>query len=411
MSINLNIPGFSPTSITVTNPVSSLTAGLGSVANTAQSGVMQILAQLFGALSQMFSLGGQNGQFQANPVSLSVGNQIGQGQQMGHQAINLGNSFSQPSQPSQPLNVNLNVGQQSQAQGSQSRDLGHCGSARSMSAERASQVLNQNFDKLSRGAETFSRADLLRVASDPGSSPELRQAARAMLNDPLAMIRLDTADSRGRGGSEASDGRISKGDLTSVGGIVTPQPAMSTERASQVLNQNFDKLSGGAETFGRNDLLRVANDPNSSPELRQAARAVLNDPQAISKLDAADSRSRGGNEAADGRISKGDLTAVGGSVTPLLPMTTERAAQVLNLNFDQVSDGKEAVTRDDLNRVANDPTKSPEVRQAARFLLDNPGSVLKLDNADSRFRGKNEATDGRISRGDLTVGSTLSDWQ
>lgn len=312
MSINLNIPGFNPNTLSLMNPVSSLTSGLGSIANTTQSGIMQILAQLFGALGQMFSMGGQNGQFQANPASLNIGNLLGQGQQMGHQAVNTGNSFGQP------LNLDINFGQpQPQVRGSQTRDVGHCGSA---------------------------------------------------------------------------------------------QP-MSTERASQVLNQNFDKLSGGAETFGRGDLVRVANDPNSSSELRQAARSVLNDPQAMSRLDAADSRSRGGNELADGRISKGDLTAVGGPVATVQPMTTERAAQVLNQNFDSVSGGKETITRDDLSRVANDPSKSPELRQAAQFLLDNPGSVIKLDNADARFRGKNEATDGRISKGDVAVGATLSDWQ
>lgn len=310
MSINLNIPGFNPNSLSLMNPVSSLSSGLGAVANTTQSGIMQILAQLFGALGQMFSMGGQNGQFQSNPASLNIGNLLGQGQQMGHQAINTGSGFGQP------LNLDINFGQP-QVRGTQSRDVGHCASAKSM----------------------------------------------------------------------------------------------STERASQVLNQNFDKLTGGAENFGRGDLVRVANDPNSSAELRQAARTVLNDPQAMSRLDTGDSRSRGGNELADGRISKGDLTSVGGAVAPVQPMTTERAAQVLGQNFDAISGGKETITRDDLSRIANDPGKSPELRQAAQFLLDNPGSVIKLDNADARFRGKNEATDGRISKGDLTAASTLSDWQ
>lgn len=325
MSINLNIPGFNPNTLSLMNPVSSLTTGLGSVANTAQSGIMQTLSQLFSSLSQMFSTGGQNGQFQANLGSQNIGNTLGQGQLMGNQAFNMGNSFGQPQQlgnsfgqPQQPINITINTnGGQPQVQGSQTRDVGHCSSA---------------------------------------------------------------------------------------------QP-MSTERAANVLNQNFDKVSGGAETFDRGDLRRVANDPNSSPELRQAARTVLNDPQAMNRLDTGDSRSRGGNEMADGRISKGDLTAVGGAVAPPQPMTTERASQVLNQNFNQVSGGAETFTRDDLSRVANDSSKSPELRQAAQFVLDNPGSMSKLDNADARFRGKNEATDGRISKGDVNAAATLSDWQ
>lgn len=201
----------------------------------------------------------------------------------------------------------------------------------------------------------------------------------------------------------------SSGTDRSIGaGSFQPQQPMNTERAAQVLNQNFDRLSGGAETFNRSDLQRVANDPSSPSELRQAARFVLNNPQAMSALDTADKRCSAG---ADGRISKGDLTAIGGPLVPMQPMTTERASQVLSQNFDKISGGSENITRDDLSRVANDPSQPTELRRAAQFLLDNPGSVIKLDNADARFRGKSEATDGRISKGDLAAGSTLSDWQ
>jgi hypothetical protein len=422
MSINLNIPGFNASSFTNSlsqmNPVSSVATGLGSAANATQSGIMQSLSQLLSSLGQLLTMGAQGGQFQASQGGLNLGNSLGQGQQMGHQGFNLGNSFGQSQQPfslgvdlGQPRSLGVDLGVP-RTQGSQSRDLGSSFLAQPMSTERAVNVLNQNFDQVSGGAETLNRSDLRRIANDPNSSPELRQAARTVLNDPQAMKKLDTADSRSQGGNEMADGRFSKGDLTTVGGAGAPPQSMSTERAAQVLNQNFDKVSGGSQTIDRGDLRRIANDPNSSPELRQAARTVLNDPQAMNKLDTADSRSRGGSEMADGRISKGDLTSVGGAAAPQQSMSTERAAQVLNQNFDKVSGGSQTIDRGDLRRVANDPNSSPELRQAARTVLNDPQAMKKLDTADSRSQGGNEMADGRISKGDLTaVGGAVASQQ
>ncbi len=362
MSINLNIPGFNPNALSLMNPVSNLTTGLGSAVNSAQSGIMQSLSQLFSSLGQMFSMGAQNGQFQANQGSLNIGNGLGQaqqfgnqglnlgnlfgqgqqmgnqglnlgnllgqgqqmgnqgfnlggaigaGQQMGHQGYNLGNAFGQSQQP---LNISINMGQP-QAQGTQGCGTGNDFSQQPMNAGRANEVLNKHFDNLSGGDQTIDRGDLRRAANDPNSSNEVRQAANFLLNDSGAMRSLDTADSRARGGLEIADGRISKGDTgaaMATSGFLTQQDRNDVS----VLQANSGRFAGADGLISKEEVAAVAttgrmtNGQQATGAEIEAARNLTANPEKFNRLENTNFyRNPGDNNIpkSDGKIGMQDM--------------------------------------------------------------------------------------------------------
>lgn len=436
MSINLNPNlNLNPTSFLSMDSVSNT---VNSSVDAAKSNIMQSLSQLFSALSQMFASGMQNSQFNTNPLSGNLGNTLGnslsngmgnlslsglQNPQLDRSpiSINLGNGNGQSFSPAvqnpqfggSPITINIenNPGRDRLGQPQVVSSSGNCQAQQPMSTERAAQVLNQSFDKLSGGAETFNRSDLERVANDPSSSPELRQAARFVLSNPQAMNALDTADTRC---NAAADGRISKGDLTAASGAVQPQPqpqpSMNADLAAQVLNQNFDNISGGKKTLDRDDLRRALTDPNSSPEVKSAANFLLNDPDAFRKIDTAHQRSQGsgGLSAAvgDGRISKSDTVAsMALSNTQTQPERNAVAALLANKDS-LMAGGDKLISKDELGMIATTgklPNGQPapaDLQQAAKYFTENPAMFNKLEDTNF-YRNSNN---NNIPRGDGKVG-------
>ena len=421
-------------------PIDAMSNTVNAGVNAAQSGIMQSLSQLFSMLSQLFASGLQNSQFNTNPLSSTLGNTLGnslnnglgnltlsglQNPQLGSGPINIslangnGQSFSpalqNPQLGSGPITITINNNSGNPASIGTDRSIatGGCQSQQPMSTERAAQVLNQNFDKLSGGAETFNRDDLQRVANDPNSSPELRRAARFVLDNPQVMSALDTADKRC---NAAADGRISLGDLTAAGGAVQPQSAMTADRAAEVLNKNFDNVSGGKETVDRNDLRRVLNDPNSSPELKQAASFLLNNPAAYRKIETADAWAQGGTSIPDGRISKGDtVAAMSSSGSP--SAQESKAAATLYANKDTLLAGDKLISREELGQIAttgkllNGQPASADLVAAAQYYTQNPEKFSKLE--DTNFYrnpgSKNIAKgDGKIGEDDLRLAAAAA---
>lgn len=90
------------------------------------------------------------------------------------------------------------------------------------------------------------------------------------------------------------------------------------------------------------------------------------------------------------------------------PMTADRASEVLNKHFDNISGGNQTVDRGDLQRAANNPNNPAELREAARLLLNDAGALRSLDTADSRARNGFEVADGRISKGDTSAAMAMS---
>lgn len=418
-------------------PLDSVTNTVNTGVNAAQSGIMQQLSQLFGMLSQLFGSGQQNSQFNTNPLSSTLGNTLGnslnngmgnlslsgvQNPQFGGSPINIslsngnGQSFSpalqNPQLGSGPINITINNNSGNPASIGTDRNIatGGCQSQQPMNTERATQVLTQNFDKLSGGAENFGRSDLQRVADDPSSPPELRRAARFVLDNPQVMSALDTADKRC---NAAADGRISLGDLMAAGGAVQPQPAMTADRATQVLNQNFDNVSGGKETVSRDDLRRALTDPNSSPEMKDAANFLLNNPDAFRKLDTADQRAAGPvpmfTALGDGRISKGDTVAAMQSGTQTQPERNAVAALLANKDS-LMAGGDKLISKDELSMIAmtgklpNGQPAPADLQQAAKYFTENPAMFSKLEDTNF-YRSSNNTNipkaDGKIGLQDM----------
>jgi hypothetical protein len=97
-----------------------------------------------------------------------------------------------------------------------------------------------------------------------------------------------------------------------------------------------------------------------------------------------------------------------GSDSSQQPMTAGRASEVLNKHFDNLKGGDQTVDRGDLRRALSNPNSPAEVKDAARFLLNDSGAMRSLDTADSRARGGFEIADGRISKGDTGAAMATS---
>ncbi len=288
MSINLNIPGFNPNTLSLMNPASNLTTGLGSTANSAQSGIMQTLSQLFTALSQMFSTGGQNGQFQANPGSLNFGNSVGQGSMMGNQGFNLGQSpvptnFGNGNgQSQQPVNITINMGQPP-AQGT--RSIGTSSgngtgndSSQPMNAERAAGQVNKNFAQLDKNSDgVVDRNELQTAKSDSNLSSRTKEAANFLLNDQNAMTKVETADQKALGQTAQADGRISKGDTVAAMAQGNSAQPTGYKDAVAALKNNKQSIQDSDGNISKGTLTTIAETgrlPNGQPapaDLQKAA--------------------------------------------------------------------------------------------------------------------------------------------
>jgi hypothetical protein len=449
----------------------SLSNSLYSGLNTgAQSTVMQSMSQLLGSLGQLFSAG-PNSQFTANPLFGNLGNSLGNGlgtlpmlggqaSQFAAQALPLGAgaldvdnrqaalpALQKPqvtgSPDTSPLTITINNSTGGPVSIAIDRGAGQAAApaapaesplpvpparpVQPMTAERAAEVLNRNFDNISGGKETVDRNDLRRVMNDPNCSAEMRQAASFLLNNPDAMRQIETADLRAQGKCSVADGRISKGD-TGATMALSGSPSPQESKAAAALLANKDALLAGDNLISREELGMIALTgklPNGQPapaDLKEAARYFTENPEKFNKLENANfyrDPTSTSIPKSDGKIGLEDLQIManggnGGNGAPPAqqPMTAERAVELLNRNFDNLSGGKETVDRSDLRRAVNDPNSSPELKQAASFLLNNPQAYRQLETADQRATGPvplaDALGDGRISKGDTLASMALS---
>lgn len=213
---------------------------------------------------------------------------------------------------------------------------------------------------------------------------------------------------RGLGGA-----RNAEGPNAGVSPGYDGNPRTSLVDAAKVLKNNLDRLDGAAGgrkdgKFGLQDLEAVAADPRQPFALRNAAQAVLADPNKLNALDVA------GGARVDRRFSAKDLDAVitegeqnsGG-------MTLEQVTEILGRNaaleqgnpaggthfdvLDAAKTGKKdgKISREDCRIVADDPNANDELRAAARALLENDNLFNALDVANGDRR------DGKFSLEDL----------
>lgn len=169
----------------------------------------------------------------------------------------------------------------------------------------------------------FGLADLQAVAADPNQPATLRNAAQTLLADPNKLNALDVA------GGPRLDRTFSLKDLDAVvqeseqnaGGMTLGQVAERLGRKAGLEQKgredwsHFDALDAaktGARDgkISREDCRIVAADPNASPELKEVARALLDNDNLFHALDVAHADRR------DGKFSLDDVKNVKYSPTP-----------------------------------------------------------------------------------------------
>jgi len=186
-----------------------------------------------------------------------------------------------------------------------------------------------------------------------------------------------------------------------------PQP-MNASSATQALARHFDRLKGADGNVGTRELLLAAGNTNSPPDLRNAAMFALKHPGLLGALDRADATVRGNvGEMADGRVSKGDITA---ALQKTAPVAGERQVlQTLKDHPEAFKGGDGLLDRAELGRIVttgklpNGQQASDDVRVAARFLLGRPEVFDKVDDAHlvQNNKGQGPRGDGKISLKDV----------
>lgn len=169
-------------------------------------------------------------------------------------------------------------------------------------------------------------SDLERVAADAGAPAAARDAAQAVLADPVLMNSLDVAT-----GSKV-DLVISIGDLDQAqkneqggdfGSFTSVRSDLLTDYDGQNAFQYFDQLGSKNDQFDWDDL-HTALDSGSTPDpFRTVAEELLANPNYLNAFDVASNSNPTGlfsfansSNYRDGTISAGDLEQIANSPSP-----------------------------------------------------------------------------------------------
>lgn len=191
------------------------------------------------------------------------------------------------------------------------------------------------------------------------------------------------------------------------------QPPMTQDRAAQLLSENYDNIPHKNKhgSIGRESLEAVAKDPNASPELKDAAQYLLDNPLAFSQMDIANGTKTGKNRKEDGFIGKKDLEAT----TQSAPFSAaEKGVASTFLKYkDQLmgTDGRQAMSLQELSKIAttgqmpNGQQAPADLLNAARFATANPAFFNKLEetNLYRNPGAKGPRNDGKVGVEDLQL--------
>lgn len=192
---------------------------------------------------------------------------------------------------------------------------------------------------------------------------------------------------------------------------------MDKDRATREIARNFDQLTAGKDNFiTKDDLKAIANgemqrfqvSANYTPELRAAAKYLLDHPDDFKSLETADSKAQGFKGHADGKIGKGDTTAAMQQVS--FSVGEKEALQTLaKYGNSFFTSGDKMVSKSDLDAIVKtgkmpDGTAAPQdMKDAAKLILSQPELFDKMDNAFKvrvKHRG-DQRGDGLVSADDL----------
>jgi hypothetical protein len=232
------------------------------------------------------------------------------------------------------------------------------------------------------------------AAAGPAGALQSMLAVMGSVNQVLAQVLLQVARQA-----------MASPQMAPGGAVAGP---MGPSRAVQVLTRHFDNIKGADGKVGRLELARAADNPSSSPELKAAANMVLSNPKALASLDLADAKVRQKfGEQADGRFSKGDLTALLQKTT-FTPGDTQ-AIDTLIRNKSALLSGDKLLSRAELGQIAttgempNGKTAPAELRVAAQHIQRKQELFDRLDDSNlvKNHHGQGPRGDGKISLADL----------
>lgn len=176
--------------------------------------------------------------------------------------------------------------------------------------------------------------------------------------------------------------------------------------------KNFDTAAHGGFADGnvsRNDLQAILDNPEADARSRFAAQYFLDHPDRLKALD---------KDGGDVDLVQSDLDS---ALTAAQKETLKNArnpeavkerraeygrasARELNKSFDRIAGEDGNITRDDLRTILNSEAGaySAEQRDAARYLLQNPGFLNGADTAWENAKGdENPEADGILSQEDI----------
>ncbi len=260
------------------------------------------------------------------------------------------------------------------------------------------------------------RATLERIASGqvaPGCKypAQLQAAAQYMLDHPEEWERM------------APGGSVNRDDLQN--NLVAYMHLTAEEgEAVAVLAANKDVFLREGGWVTRDSLTRLAEDPSVSPEIRAAARTLLNSPVIFGQLDNGlfGHHSSLSNRTFDGMFGGDDIDNYLRKLEtykpppppepvpppppppPPEPVPTESEVDAVHTVQDHsevFQDENGDITRDSLHRVASDESLDAEYREAALMLLASPSLFKTVDGAGSGASGAGGKPDGKISSQDL----------
>lgn len=191
-----------------------------------------------------------------------------------------------------------------------------------MDKDRAVREISRNFDQLTQGKDNYITKDDLRAIADGGLqrhqksanyTPELRAAAKYMLDNPEAFKELETSDSKAQGFKGKADGKIGKGDTTAA--MQKTGFSVGEKDALQTVAKYGDELFHKHHLVSKEDLQKIVKEgkmPNGKAapaDLKEAAQLLLSQPETFTKLDNAMKIRKGhhGDQHGDGKFSLNDL--------------------------------------------------------------------------------------------------------
>lgn len=163
---------------------------------------------------------------------------------------------------------------------------------------------------------------------------------------------------------------------------------MSVREASSVLQQNFEQVSENGkfgQSITKKSLENAVASDTTSPEVKAAANAFLNNPQALEVI------TKAHGDGPSGGMTKGDLNTVlspgnhtldgldGLNPNNLPPGSQAHAIAEIRKHWDQVGTGKfNSASKSDLERVLASDSAPPELKEAVNQVLNTPGLYERL---------------------------------